>query len=98
MRDGTRKRLLFREVNKAISQIGELAGDEKYPVFCECERSDCGERFEVPAADFEEILSDGGRFVILPGHEPPSPTNALFIAVDGDGSGAADTSEALPAA
>jgi hypothetical protein len=96
MRDGTRRRLLFREVNKAISQIGRLTEDEKYPLFCECERSDCGERFELPAADFEEILSHGSRFVILPGHEPSSPTSAVFIAVDG--SGVADSSEALPAA
>ena len=84
MRDGTRRRLLFREVNQAIRQIGQLAGDEKYPVFCECERADCGERMELLAATYEEILGQKGRFVVVPGHEPANSADAIFVALSGD--------------
>jgi hypothetical protein len=69
MRDGVKRRLLFREVNKAIREVSRRLDLATYQVFCECERADCGERIEVPASFYEHVLGEKGRFVVLPTHE-----------------------------
>jgi hypothetical protein len=78
MQDGARRRLLFREVNKAIRSVSVRNGLVDYHVFCECERAECGARIDVPASLYEDVLA-GERFVVVPGHEEGASGGAAFI-------------------
>lgn len=66
-----KRRALLREVNEQIRQTdGALPGDPaSYILLCECEDADCLQRFEVPAALYAEVRSDGDRFIVVAGHE-----------------------------
>lgn len=61
----------FREVNERIREVVERYGpdDHVYEFICECANSDCAERIELNAAQYQAIRADGTRFVLAPGHE-----------------------------
>jgi len=65
------KRALIREVNERIRGLNASFGvvDGKYAVICECETSDCVERFDVPAQLHAEVCNRENCFLVLPGHE-----------------------------
>jgi hypothetical protein len=79
MHDELRKRSLFREVNERIRGINaefDVLG-ESYEVLCECGLDGCVERVEVPARVFEEVRTDGARFLVTRGHEQPEHEHVL---------------------
>ena len=55
-------------------RFGFAAGS--YEVFCECTRPDCILRIEVTGELFDEIVSDGRRYLVAAEHEE----NALAAA------------------
>jgi hypothetical protein len=67
---GLRKRALFREVNGRIRDVASAFGDaSSYDLLCECARVDCLRRVVVPGRVYDELESDGTRYVVYPGHE-----------------------------
>jgi hypothetical protein len=66
-----KRRALLREVNEQIRRSnGSPPGDPaSYILLCECERAECLQRLEVPVALYEEVRSDGERFLVVEGHE-----------------------------
>jgi hypothetical protein len=97
MWDGTKRRLLFREVNKAIREMSRQLELPAYRLFCECERAECGARIETRASLYEEVLLEENRFVVVPGHEEGASEGAVFIPVAGPADGA-EAADALSAA
>jgi hypothetical protein len=83
MWNGTQKRLLFREVNKAIREMSRGLELPAYLLFCECEQGACGARIETRAALYEEVLSAENTFVVVPGHQNGASDKATFIPVVG---------------
>jgi hypothetical protein len=64
----------FREVNEAITGIGEdlglgRRGGQPMTVMCECGSADCFERIEISRTEYEAVRADGAHFVLVPGHE-----------------------------
>jgi hypothetical protein len=92
MHDGAKRRLLFREVNKAIRNVSKQNALAEYQVFCECERAECGARIELPASAYEEVLA-GETFIVVPGHEKGASGVALVPV-----GGAAESADAVTAA
>lgn len=43
--------------------------DAELLVLCECERTECLERVEMPLAVYDEVRRANDRFVVLAGHE-----------------------------
>ncbi len=67
------RRPLFREVNERIREVNASFGPSAptYEILlCECGRSDCSARLEVPA-DVYEVVRRKERFLVAPGHEQP---------------------------
>ena len=93
MWDGTKRRLLFREVNRAIREMSRELELPAYRLFCECERADCGARIETHASLYEEVLSEENRFVVVPGHEEGASEGAVFIPVAGSAERAGEVDE-----
>lgn len=79
MQDGTKRRLLFRQVNKAIREMSRQVELTNYRVFCECERAECGTRIDVSDSVYEEVLSAESRFIVVPGHEEGASEDATFV-------------------
>jgi hypothetical protein len=70
----SQKRPLFREVNERIRQVNVPLGPESRSneiLLCECGRSDCSVRLEVPAEVYDVVRSEGHRYLVAPGHEEP---------------------------
>jgi hypothetical protein len=69
----TQKRPLFREVNERIREVNVLFDPERSSeiLLCECSRSDCSVRLEVPADVYDVVRTEGHRFLVAPGHEEP---------------------------
>lgn len=66
-----RNEVVFREVNERLRELGEgfsLVSNEAQFV-CECGRSTCAERIQMPLGTYEEIRSDPKRFFVIRGHE-----------------------------
>jgi len=65
--------VLFRSVNEAIEQQALRFGglDDEYEFVCECSSVDCVERMTLTLRQYEEIRSEGTRFVVVPGHADP---------------------------
>lgn len=66
-----KRRSLLREVNEQIRNVtaGFAVQDSTLLLLCECERPDCLQRVEVPAAVYDELRNDSERFVVVSGHE-----------------------------
>jgi hypothetical protein len=64
---------LFREVNERVRSITEGFGEplEQVQFVCECGDAGCMERVLLALRDYERVRSNGGLFVIVPGHEVP---------------------------
>ena len=61
---------IFRSVNEQIE-----AGAEQHrvkapmPFHCECARASCVSTIDIPVPDYERIVRERYRFVLIPGHE-----------------------------
>ena len=70
----SQRRPLFREVNERIRQVKFSFGPESRSeeiLLCECSRSDCDARLEVPAEVYDAVRSEAHRYLVAPGHEEP---------------------------
>jgi hypothetical protein len=74
-----RKRALFREVNERIRDVSRRFGfaSGSYEFFCECTRSDCFVRVELPGDLYDEIVAGGHRFLVAEGHEEAAEALAV---------------------
>jgi hypothetical protein len=73
LRNAARKRALFREVNERIHDVSASFGlTSSYEILCECTSTDCSQRVPVPGLVHSEVVADGQRFVVAPGHERAS--------------------------
>ena len=65
-----RRQFLFREVNERIRDLSALVGYDGAKLFvCECSREECADALELTLHQYEHVRADGGRFVVLDGHE-----------------------------
>ena len=62
---------LFRDVNERIAEVAERLGADEAEFVCECADAGCGERFEAPLEEYEDVRSDGVHFLVSQGHERP---------------------------
>jgi len=75
---------MAREVNERVLEVartfGELVPSESslLTFVCECTRTQCYERVELTAAEFEEAHAADDRYVLLPSHDlAPDETEVL---------------------
>jgi hypothetical protein len=59
----------FREVNERIADSAEQIGLRQAALVCECADAECGHTIEAPLEDYEQVRSDGARFLVAPQHE-----------------------------
>ena len=61
-------------MNERIRDVNVSFGPESRTneiILCECKRSDCDVRLEVPADVYDVVRSEGHRYLVAPGHEEP---------------------------
>ena len=63
-----RNESIFREINERAEEIG-TALDGPTDFLCECSRTDCTERMDVPLDVYEQVRARSRHFLVLPGHE-----------------------------
>ena len=60
---------LFRALNEHISSIaGTLGADTPYEFICECASSGCFERIIMTLGEYEQVRSEGTRFLMTASH------------------------------
>ena len=65
---------VMRAANRELQQAEEEVSngsEARLEVLCECGRDDCDGVLTITLAEFEEVHSQGDRFVILYGHNTP---------------------------
>lgn len=61
---------VFRGINERIEQGAEQHGVEApLPFHCECARVSCVGTIDIPPADYERVVRERYRFVVIAGHE-----------------------------
>jgi hypothetical protein len=61
---------IFRGVNEKIEQGAEQHGvASQLPFHCECGSTSCLAKIEMPPPEYERIVQERYRFVLIPGHE-----------------------------
>jgi hypothetical protein len=61
---------IFRDINERIEEGAEQHGVvTTLPFHCECDSTVCLDTIELPAAEYERIVGERYRFVLIPGHE-----------------------------
>lgn len=63
-----RTEAVFREVNEAIARTAERYEERDAEFICECGNPECGERVHVTLAEYEQVRSDGARFIVADDH------------------------------
>jgi hypothetical protein len=61
----------FRTVNERIAESTQDVGLEEAALVCECADPECGHPIEASLEDYEEVRSDGARFMVAPEHHVP---------------------------
>lgn len=69
---------LFRDVNERIAEVADNLGSDNAEFVCECADASCGDRVEVPLDEYEQVRSDGARFLVAPGHEESELEHVLM--------------------
>jgi hypothetical protein len=64
---------IFRQVNEQIEKLTERfdATAQRMTVVCECADGGCTAQIGVTVSEYEQVRSDGRRFLVMPGHELP---------------------------
>jgi hypothetical protein len=63
---------IFRGINQRIEQGAEAHHVESaLPFHCECARRPCVDTIEMTALEYEQVVQQRYRFVVIPGHEDP---------------------------
>jgi len=63
-----RNESIFREINERVEEIG-TAVEAPTEFVCECARTDCAERLDVPLGVYEQVRARSRQFLVAPGHE-----------------------------
>jgi len=63
-----RNESIFREINERAEEIG-TAVEGPTAFLCECARTDCTERLDVPSDVYEQVRARSRHFLVAPGHE-----------------------------
>ena len=64
---------IFRGVNERIDEGAERHGVETPLRFhCECGRASCVETIDIRPPEYERIVRERYRFLLIPGHEDPA--------------------------
>jgi hypothetical protein len=73
-----KRRVLLREVNSRIREVSDRFGtpEGSYRLICECGREDCGERFEVAVAEYEDLRLRN-EFLVCESHAARQVTPAV---------------------
>jgi hypothetical protein len=59
---------VFRDINERAEEIGTaLEGPTEF--VCECYRTDCTARLDVPLDVYEQVRARSRHFLVVPGHE-----------------------------
>jgi hypothetical protein len=61
----------FRDVNERIAEAADEIGLPQADLVCECADPECGHRIETSLDDYEQVRSDGARFLVAPEHHVP---------------------------
>jgi hypothetical protein len=61
----------FRDVNERIVESADDFGLLEAALVCECADPECGHPIEASLEDYEQVRSDGARFVVAPEHHVP---------------------------
>jgi hypothetical protein len=61
----------FRDVNERIAESADDVGLQQAALVCECADAECGHQIEASLEDYEQVRSDGARFVVAPEHHVP---------------------------
>ena len=59
----------FRDANERIADSAQQIGLEEATLVCECADPECGHPIEAPLEHYEDVRSNGARFLIAPQHE-----------------------------
>jgi hypothetical protein len=59
----------FRDVNERIADSAQQLGLQQAALVCECADAGCGHTIEAPLETYEDVRSNGARFLIAPEHE-----------------------------
>jgi hypothetical protein len=59
----------FRDANERIAGSAEQIGRQEATLVCECADPECGHAIEAPLEHYEDVRSNGARFLIAPQHE-----------------------------
>jgi hypothetical protein len=63
---------IFRGVNERIDEAADRHGvAAPLPFHCECDRASCLETIEIPPAEYEQVVRERYRFVLIPEHDDP---------------------------
>lgn len=63
---------LFRDVNERIAESAQRFDARSTEFVCECSDPSCTDRVEATLDEYEDVRSDGAKFLLVPGHEDPS--------------------------
>jgi hypothetical protein len=64
---------VFRSVNQRIEEGAEQHRiSTPLPFHCECCDASCVETLPVAPGEYERVLSERFRFIVIPGHEDPA--------------------------
>ena len=64
---------IFRGVNERIEEGAEKYGATgRQPFHCECGRGMCFGKVELASAEYQRIVAERYRFVVIAGHEDPN--------------------------
>jgi hypothetical protein len=61
----------FRDVNERIAESADDVGLQEAALVCECADPECGHRIDASLEDYEQVRSDGARFLVAPEHHVP---------------------------
>ena len=61
----------FREVNEAIAETAARFEADEADFICECADPQCAHRVTAELEDYEDVRSQGTRFLLAPGHHEP---------------------------
>jgi hypothetical protein len=92
---GTRRQVLFRELNEEIRRITDTFDvDEGLELCCECELGECFARLRVSHQQYETVRRFPTRFLVLADHVSPEErivevlSGSDFVVVEKVGAGA----------
>jgi hypothetical protein len=64
----------FRSANRRIADKARQLGVRgEIPFICECAERGCFRTIRYRVSDYERLVSEPGRFLVLPGHPHPRP-------------------------